>query len=172
MPEERKRIVFDEYYRQNAGRLYNVAFRMVNNRQDAMDIVQESFVRAYQNWENFRNEAAVSTWLYRITLNLSYDFLKRRSKTGTLPVEKDFEDTRLNIGEKDIINSDILDRVKKEIDNLTPKQKMVFILKCYEELTYEEIARITKSRIGTVKATYFQVIQKLKKNLGGKKNGM
>ncbi|MDD3726702.1 MAG: RNA polymerase sigma factor [Candidatus Ratteibacteria bacterium] len=172
MPEERKRIVFDEYYRDYAGKLYGVAFRMVNNRQDAMDIVQESFIRAYQNWEKFRNESSVSTWLYRITLNLSYDFLKRRSKNGPLPIEKDFEDRRLYISEKDVINADMSDEIKKEIDNLTPKQKTVFILKCYEELTYEEIARITKSRIGTVKATYFQVVQKIKKNLGGKKNVM
>lgn len=172
MPGQNKKRVFEEYYRDNAGKLYGVAFRMVNNRQDAMDIVQESFVRAYQNWEKFRNEAAVSTWLYKITLNLSYDFLKKRSRDGVLPIEKDFEDKRLHIGERDIINSDISDEIKKKINNLTPKQKMVFILKCYEELTYEEIARITKSRVGTVKATYFQVIQKIKKNIGGRKNGM
>ncbi|MCM8830391.1 MAG: RNA polymerase sigma factor, partial [Candidatus Omnitrophica bacterium] len=78
----------------------------------------------------------------------------------------------LHINEKNIIDSDMVDSIKREIDNLTPKQKMVFILKCYEELTYEEIARITKSRVGTVKATYFQVVQKIKKNLGGKRNGM
>jgi len=171
MPDEKK-IVFEGFYRDYAGKLYGVAFRMVNDRQDAMDIVQESFIRAYKNWEKFRNESAVSTWLYRITLNLSYEFLKKRSKDGTLPIEKDFEDRRLNVGEKDIINADIADSIKKEIDNLTSKQKTVFILKCYEELTYEEIARITKSRVGTVKATYFQVLQKIRKNLGGRKNGM
>ncbi|HOL21852.1 MAG TPA: RNA polymerase sigma factor [bacterium] len=171
MPYEKK-IAFEGFYKEYAGKLYGVAFRLVNNRQDAMDIVQESFVRAYQNWEKFRNESAVSTWMYKITLNLSYDFLKKRSRNGTLPVEKDFEDERLHISEKNIIESDMADNIKKEIDNLTPKQKAVFILKCYEELTYEEIARITKSRVGTVKATYFQVIQKIKKNLGGKKNGM
>ncbi|MCX8081799.1 MAG: RNA polymerase sigma factor [bacterium] len=171
MPDEKK-IIFEEFYKEYAGKLYSVAFRMVSNKQDAMDIVQESFIRAYQNWEKFRNEAAVSTWLYRITLNLSYDFLNKRSQKGLLPIEKDFEDERLHIGEKNLINSDRIDSIKKEIDNLTPKQKAVFILKCYEELTYEEIARLTKSRIGTVKATYFQVIQKIKKNLGGKKNGM
>jgi len=172
MPDEKK-IVFEGFYRDYAGKLYGVAFRMVNNRQDAMDIVQESFIRAYKNWEKFRNESAVSTWLYKITLNLSYDFLKKRSRDGILPIEKDFEDRRLDeCHEKDIINADIVDSIKKEIDNLTPKQKTVFILKCYEELTYEEIARITNSRVGTVKATYFQVLQKIRKNLGGKKDGM
>lgn len=172
MPDEKQRV-FEEFYKEYAGKLYSVAFRMVNNRQDAMDIVQESFVRAYKNWEKFRSESAVSTWLYKITLNLSYDFLNKKTNKGLLPIEKDFEDEKLHIGEQNLINSDRLDSIKKEIDNLTPKQKMVFILKCYEELTYEEIAKITKSRVGTIKATYFQVIQKIKKNLGGsKKNGM
>ena len=110
--------------------------------------------------------------MYRITLNLSLDFLRKRSKNGCLPIEKDFEDDRLYFGEQDIINSDMANIIKREVEGLTPKQKKVFILKCYEEFTYKEIAGITNSRIGTVKATYFQAVQKIKKNLGGKKNVM
>jgi len=162
---DNKTTAFDEYYRTFAKKLYGVAFRMVSNKEDALDIVQESFVKAYQNWEKFRGDSAVSTWLYKITLNLSYDFLKKRMKSNTLPVEKDFEDPRICINEKKIIESDMINIIKKEVEALTPKQKSIFILKSYDELTYKEIAKITNSRIGTVKATYFQIVQKIKKNV-------
>ncbi|HOK56294.1 MAG TPA: RNA polymerase sigma factor [bacterium] len=64
----------------------------------------------------------------------------------------------------------MIEEIKKEIDNLTERQKTVFILKTYEELTYEEIANILKSRVGTIKATYFQSLQKIRENL--KKKGV
>jgi len=156
---------FDEYYREFAKKLYALAFRMVNNQHDAMDIVQESFVKAYKNWDKFRGDAAVSTWLYKITLNLSYDFLNRRGRVSILPVTKDFEDRRIRGGEKEIMKSDMIDIIKKEVDSLTPKQKSIFIMKSYDELTYKEIAKIMNSRIGTIKASYFQIVQKIKKSV-------
>jgi RNA polymerase sigma-70 factor (ECF subfamily) len=75
------------------------------------------------------------------------------------------EDSRRYFGEARIIREDVIKQVREEIEKLPPKQKAVFILKTYDGLNYQEIARITNSRIGTVKATYFQTIQKLKKNL-------
>ncbi len=167
----KKTTEFDEYYRLFAQKLYGVAFKMVSNQQDALDIVQESFIRAYQNWAKFRGDSAVSTWLYKITLNLSYDFLKKRGRANILPVEKDFEDRRVVPNDRRIMDSDRMEKIKKEIDNLTPKQKSIFILKSYDELTYREIARIMNSRIGTIKATYFQVIQKIRKNVSDKEVG-
>jgi RNA polymerase sigma-70 factor, ECF subfamily len=171
MRMNKKATEFDTYYRMFAQKLYGVAFKMVNNQQDALDIVHEGFIRAYQNWEKFRGDAAVSTWLYKITLNLSYDFLKKQRRANLLPIEKDFEDKRVIPDDRRVMESDRIERIKAEIKNLTPKQKSIFILKSYEELTYEEIAKIMHSRVGTIKATYFQVIQKIKKRLG-EKNGL
>lgn len=164
----KKTTEFDTYYRTFAQKLYGLAFKMVNNQQDAFDIVQESFIKAYQNWEKFRGDSAVSTWLYKITLNLSYDFLKKRNRANILPVEKDFEDKRIIANDRRVMESDKMEKIKEEIENLTPKQKSIFILKSYDELTYQEIAKIMNSRVGTIKATYFQVIQKIKKNIGEK----
>lgn len=159
---------FDEYYREFAKKLYSLAFKMVNNQHDAMDIVQESFIRAYKNWDKFRGDAAVSTWLYKITLNLSYDFLNRRGRVNILPVTRDFEDRRIRSGEKELMKSDMIDAIKREVDSLTPKQKSIFIMKSYDELTYREIAKIMNSRVGTIKASYFQIVQKIKKSVGTK----
>jgi len=166
---------FDEYYRMFAKKLYALAFRMVKNQQDAMDIVQESFMKAYQNWGKFRGDSAVSTWLYKITLNLSYDFLKKRGRIVQLPEKKDFEDTKIRANEKEIIKSDMIDIIKNALETLTPKQKSIFMLKSYDELTYKEIAKIMKSRVGTIKASYFQIVQKIRKSVYDKevnRNGM
>jgi len=161
----KKKAGFDECYRSYAPRMYGVAFKMVNNHEDALDIVQESFIKAYRSWERFRGESAISTWLFRITLNNAFDCLRRKKKKKTVEVEKDVEDSRRYFGEARIIREDVIKQVREEIEKLPPKQKAVFILKTYDGLNYQEIARITNSRIGTVKATYFQTIQKLKKNL-------
>ena len=171
MRMNKKTAEFDEYYRMFAQKLHGLAFKMTGNRQDALDIVQESFIKAYGNWEKFRGDSAVSTWFYRITLNLSYDFLKKRSRANILPVEKDFEDKRVVPDDRRVMESDRIEKIRKEIENLTPKQKSIFILKSYDELTYKEIAKIMHSSVGTIKATYFQSVQKIRKNMEGK-NGM
>jgi len=162
--DSKKTAEFDACYRTYAPKMYGVAFKMVNN-QDALDIVQESFIKAYKSWEKFRGESAVSTWIFKITLNNSYDYLRKRQKEKTVEMERDFEDKKKYFGEARIIREDVSKLVKSEIEKLTPKQKAIFILKTYDGLSYHEIAKITNSRIGTVKATYFQIIQKLKKNL-------
>lgn len=167
--KEGKNTDFDECYRRCTPNLYRVAFRLVQNHADALDVVQESFYRAYKNWSRFRGQARVSTWLYRIAVNLSYDLLRRRTKVKKMELFENYGfKSDVYDGEKAVARDGILAKVQEEIAGLTPKQKKVFILKTYEELPYLEIARITRSRVGTVKATYFQAVQKLRKKLKAK----
>ncbi len=158
---------FDTHYRELAPRMYGVAYRMVNNQQDALDIVQEAFIKAFDNRHKFRGTSSVSTWMYRITVNLSYDFLRRRQRMRLEEVETDTytESAETERNGRNVIMKDVLDLIKEEIDKLPPRQKSVFILKTYEEMKYSEIAGILNSRVGTVKSTYFQAVQKLKKNV-------
>jgi len=160
-----KSELFDKFYKEYREKLYSVALRMVNNHEDAFDIVQESFVKAYQKWGKFRAEAKFYTWIYRIVINLSYDYIRKRKKEKVGEVEENIFKSEKLESDKMVILRDIKNEIQKEIENLTPKQKSIFILKTYEELQYKEIARILKSREGTVKATYFQTVQKLRKNL-------
>jgi RNA polymerase sigma-70 factor (ECF subfamily) len=159
---------FEDCYIKYANKIYGVAYKMLNNHDDAVDIVQEVFLRAYKNWNNFKGLSKISTYLYRIAVNLSYDYLRRKSKTKKIE-NLNYENLSILSSkdnfESDFHNENILNEIKNEIDNLTEKQKSVFILKTYEGLTYEEIARILKKRIGTVKATYFQTLQKIRENL-------
>ena len=98
-----KKTGFDACYRMYAQKMYGLAFKMVHNRQDALDIVQESFIRAYENWHKFRGDSAVSTWLFKITLNQSYDYLRKRQREKTVEMDRDFEDRRKYFGEAKII---------------------------------------------------------------------
>lgn len=90
MIEEKKKSNFELYYREYAQKLYGVALRMVNNHEDAMDIVQECFLKAYQKWNSFRGDATVSTYLYRIAVNLSYDFLRKKTKERRVELKEEF----------------------------------------------------------------------------------
>ena len=157
---------FDEFYKQYAQKSYSLAFRMVYNHEDALDIVQEGFYRAYRSRGKFKGNSKVSTWLYRIIVNLCYDLLRRRQKEKRVEYDENYgvKKTVFN-SEKKVMQDDMVDKIKKEVETLPPRQKTVFILKTYEELAYKEIANIMHSRIGTVKATYFQTVQKLRKNL-------
>ena len=166
-----KKEKFDKFYREYREKLYSVAFRMVGNQEDAIDIVQESFTKAFQKWDSFRGEAKFYTWIYRIVINLSYDYIRRRKKIKTGEIEENVVRIKEKVeSDKMVILKDIRKEIQKEIENLTPKQKSIFILKTYEELPYKEIARIVKSKEGTVKATYFQTVEKLRRNL--KKKGV
>ncbi len=157
---------FDSFYREYAPKLFGVAYRMVRNQTDALDIVQESFLRAYNNWNKFKGKSKLSTWLYRIILNYSYDFLRKRNRQKRADMPEGYEGrTETFDGERQVRQSELADKVKAEIEHLTVKQKTIFVLKTYEELSYQEIAEVVHSRIGTVKATYFQSVQKIRKRL-------
>ncbi len=162
----RKNPEFDVYYRQLAPKLFGVAFRMLQNQSDALDVVQECFLRAFRSWEKFRSRSKVSTWLYRITMNLCYDQLRKRNRERRIENADSYQIKSDNFnGEWNLRQEKLVNQVKEEMEKLTPKQKTIFILRLYEELPYAEIARITRSRVGTVKATFFQTVLKLRKGL-------
>jgi len=157
---------FDAFYREYGRRLYAVAFRLVQNREDALDILHDSFVRAYRHWKRFRGSSKVSTWLYRIVVNLSYDCLRKRSRNRHLELFDHYDYRKESYdGERAIATKTLADQVRAGVETLTEKQKAVFVLKVYEELSFQEIAQATASRIGTVKATYFQALQKVRRYL-------
>lgn len=138
---------------------------MVGNHEDAIDIVQEGFTKAYKKWSDFRAEAKFYTWIYRIVINLSYDFMRRKKREMTGEIAENAIKSEGIGNEKLLMLKDIKKEIQGEVDKLTPKQKSIFILKTYEELSYKEIARILKSKEGTIKATYFQTVEKLRRNL-------
>jgi RNA polymerase sigma-70 factor (ECF subfamily) len=147
-------------------KMFNLAYKMIRNLEDAKDLTQEVFVKAYLGLRNFRGESSFSTWLYQIALNsaINYSNSKRWKNLVSL-----FEVKEPVATWGDPIQEMKHEETGRAIDNavlsLPPRQRAVFVLRHYEELPYQEIAKMTGRTEGALKANYFQAVKKLQKKL-------
>ncbi len=148
--------------------IYRLAFRMTKDHDTADDIAQETFVKAFTSIGSFKEEYSFHPWVFRICMNLSINYLKRKkfmvSESELLP--RKLEDSKAT-GDpmSQLIRDELMDRVESSIDALPPPFKAVFILKVYEELSYEQIARNLKISVGTVMSRLFRARERLQKSL-------
>ncbi|MCX7706104.1 MAG: RNA polymerase sigma factor [bacterium] len=166
---KKKDTDFEDLYKKYAPMLYRTAFRMVKNDADALDIVQEAFIRIYSNLDRFRKQSNIQTWMYRIVMNLCYDHFRRRKKVTFVSENEIFKNDENqvrfvsnSINEFENLENQRKQNLQRAVEHLTLKQRTVFNLRIYEELSYEEISRIMKIKVGTAKATFFQAVEKLK----------
>ena len=155
---------FEQIMNLYADRLYNYILRMVGNEADAEDLVQETFLRAYQGLPAFDGRASLGTWLYRIATNLCIDHQRRRARRVPTvsysirededgePTEWEFPDLRTPDPLEAALNRELEGVVERAVSRLSPKLKTVLLLYDVEELSYEEIARVLNIPIGTVKS--------------------
>lgn len=134
---------------------------MVLNHDDADDITQEVFISIWKNLDAFRQDAKLFTWIYRITTNACLNFLKKRKLDVV-----NFEDAEHELASRsqhhDLHDSDEIERkLKKALLTLPAKQRMVFNLRYYDELKYEDIAEITNTSVGALKANYHHAVKKI-----------
>jgi len=164
------RKAFNAIIIKHKNRVYCAAMRLVRNRDDAYDITQDVFLNAYMNLRRFKGESDLFTWLYRITINVSLNFMKRdkfRNMASVSDLINEPEsmmksDERLNAVE---LNSQ-LDRAIRE---LPPQQRAIFVMRYYDEMSNADIARILGRSEGAVKANYFQAIRKLRNSISDSK---
>lgn len=144
-------------------KIYWHARRMTGNHLDADEIVQEVLIVIYKNLKNFRFKSSLYTWIYKITSTRSLNFLKRRKIKEFLSLEDQSE--KLRKDSNDIIDNieikEKLEMVDKVLQKLPSKQREIFILRNYENLTYKEISEITGKSIGALKSNYFHSIRKI-----------
>ena len=144
-------------YRQ---RVYGLAYSMVRNEQDATDIAQEAFVRAWQAIRKFQKNASFYTWLYRITTNLCIDFVRKRERRPTTTFEEAIDpDTDADVNEPPSTNPLPTDELRRKelrlqiyaaLRELSPAHRVVIQLREFDGLDYAEIARAVGCSIGTV----------------------
>lgn len=154
-------LAFDELVRRYKQPLANYIFRFLSDYDDSLDIVQDTFVRVYQNKENYKTIAKFSTWLYTIASNLAKTKLRRSKRfklfSGNVYKTKD-EEYEVEYPDNDPTPEENTDRkmraflVQKALDRLSDHYKEVVILRDIMELSYEEISKITKLPEGTVKS--------------------
>jgi RNA polymerase sigma-70 factor (ECF subfamily) len=143
-------------------RLYHIALRMVRNVDDAEDIVQETFTRAFMKRKTFRGKSSVYTWMVRIAYNLALNKLKKARPT----VELNPGMASTSNPEDDVQRKEITEKIEQAVQELPPKQKMVFTLRFYDKMPYKEICKLMKCKEGTAKALYHFALEKLSGKLG------
>ena len=157
------------------GRVYAMVYGMVRNREDAKDITQDAFVKAYNSLDSFRLEASFYTWLYRIAMNLSIDFLRRRTRQGTTSYDETIAARGEDGGVAEIHHTDdprrnlerkrLHKRIMDALDELPEDQKQIILLRELEGMSYKEIADITGVPEGTVMSRLFYARKKMQKLL-------
>jgi RNA polymerase sigma-70 factor (ECF subfamily) len=157
------REAFDGLVERYQRDIYRLCYRYVNDPQDAGDMAQEVFLKAYKAIGRFRGDSSFSTWLYRIAVNTCLNFRSSR-RPDSEPLSDALPDARA--GALDTLEADErANRVREAVSRLPEKQRATLILKVYHELTHEEVAGIVGSSVGTVKANLFHALGNLRKML-------
>lgn len=158
----RQREAFERIVRTYSEQLYWQIRRLVLSHDDANDILQNTFIKAWTNIDYFRGDAKMSTWLYRIAFNESLTFLNKQRANSQLSID-DTDTEVLNKLESDpYFDGDETQKIFIEaIKRLPEKQQMVFNLKYFKEMKYEEIAEILGTSIGGLKASYHHAVKKI-----------
>jgi len=147
--------------------LFRVAYRVTGNEQDAEDMVQETFLRAYRRIGSYDGRAGVRTWLTRIAVNCCLDLLRHRGRRGT-PVPLD---VNLNVrasepaADERVFGGQVRQRLGAALSRLTPAERAAFVLRHYEGAPVEEIARALGKPAGATRHCVFRAVQKLREAL-------
>ena len=157
--------------------IFNFIFKMVHDRQQVEDLTQEAFIKAFSSLQNFNDEYAFSTWLYKIATNNSIDFIRKR-KLQVYSIDKPIESKESDYAfelpddsyeaDRDLISSQRTKLLNEAIAKLPEKYKKVIRLRHVEEKSYEEIAKSLRLPIGTVKAHIFRAREVLYRSLRDK----
>jgi len=145
-------------------KVFLLAFSFFRNREDALDIVQETFLRFYQKVHMFQKEKNFQNWLLQIAKNLCIDYYrKHHSKQIEFENERDIENmSHPQQKDNEFRSIDLKQIFSRSLKKLTQKQRMIFVMKQYNQLKYTEIAQILDISVGTVKSLHFKAVQKLR----------
>ena len=159
---------FDRLIEQYGDRLYWHIRRIVVNHEDAEDVLQESFAKAYTSIADFRGdtESSLTAWLYRIATNVAINVLRRRKKWAFSSLDSVRGDLLATFEhEIDPSADEIVVRLQKAILALPTKQRLVFNMRYYDELSFEQISQATGDSVSTLKTNYHYAVKKVKEQV-------
>lgn len=142
--------------------LYNHVRNMVLNHDDTDDVLQNTFIKIYSNLANFKGESKLFSWMYRIATNEAITFMQQRSKKQGISNEE-VQQKAINKLESDVYfdGNEIQLKLQKAIALLPEKQQLVFKMKYFEELKYEQMSEALGTSVGALKASYFHAVRKI-----------
>ena len=140
--------------------------KIVFDHEDADDVLQNTYIKVFKNIKNFRGESKLFSWMYRIATNEALTFIKQKSRKLGLSLNE-FNEKQVNQLEADVYfeGDAIAVKLQLAVANLPEKQRLVFNLKYYEELKYDEISEILETSVGALKASYHHAVKKIKNEL-------
>ncbi len=152
---------FDEIMIRYERQIYRVCYRFVENRDDALDLAQDVFVKAFEHLPTFRRESTFKTWLYRIAINHCLNHVRKNSQQFVEVTE--FTASTRPLIQHQLEHEEQREHFRRLMKRLPPKQKAILELRINEQLTYEEIAKISGRSVSTIKASVFFALEKLRK---------
>jgi RNA polymerase sigma-70 factor (ECF subfamily) len=164
---------FDVIVERHRRGVYALCYRFVGNHEDASDLSQDVFLRAYRGLRSFRGQSSVATWLYRIGVNVCLNRVS--AKTPLAPSltrsvdtvdEARFVDRGSESASDRVLREERAARVRAAIAELPRKQRATLVLRMYHEMSHQEIAEVLGSSVGAVKANFFHALNNLKRRLG------
>jgi len=150
-------------------KVFLLAYSILRHREDAMDIVQETFLRLYLKLPSYEKEKSFQAWLLRITKNLCIDhYRKNYSRRNELESARRVEETNVVADDAtdNPLSRDLRQILSRGLEKLGDRQRLVFVMKHYNGLQYQEIAQVLKISVGTVKSLHFKAVQNLRRLLG------
>jgi RNA polymerase sigma-70 factor (ECF subfamily) len=170
------RLVFERYQR----RAYALAFGVVRNRDEALDVVQDAFLRAFRNIGSFAGNSSIYTWLYRIVMNAAIDYKRKQGRAQKV----DYDDTMAHLEEeapagsapllpqllrgdpaKETQRREIREKIDDALGKLSPNHRAVLIMREIDGLSYEEMAKVMKCSKGTIMSRLFHARRNMQKHL-------
>ncbi|WP_400190490.1 RNA polymerase sigma factor [Hymenobacter sp. B81] len=157
-----RNLAFNQLVRKYQQKVYWHVRKMVVDHDDADDLVQEVFIKVWKHLENFRRDASLYTWIYRIATNECLNFLQSKRRKFFLPLHDVGAELAQKLEADEGLAGDAVElKLQKAILRLPDKQRLVFNLRYYDEMPYEQMAEITGTSVGALKASYHHAAKKI-----------
>lgn len=164
--ESSREKAFNAIVKRYQEKLYWHIRRMVVSHDDADDVLQNTFIKAWSYLDNFRGESQLYTWLYRIATNETITFLEKEKKRKAVSLSDDENSAVYKIKAESGFDANKLEwKLQLAIQNLPEKQRLVFTLRYYDEMPYEEMSKILDTSTGALKASYHHAVKKVEEYL-------
>lgn len=147
--------------KQYSEKLYWKVRRIVLSHEDANDVLQNVFIKVWSNLQNFQGKSSLSTWLYRIAINESLDFLRKQKLADKVSADEDVSVASRLMSDEYFDGDEVQARLQEAVARLPEVQRMVFNLKYFEEMKYSEISQILNTSEGALKASYHLAVKKI-----------
>jgi RNA polymerase sigma factor (sigma-70 family) len=163
---ETRNFAFNQLVRTYQQKVYWHIRKMVIDHDDADDLTQETFIIVWKALDNFKGDSQLFTWIYRIATNECLNHLAKKKRRFFLPINDITEELSNKLENSDMISGDEIQlKLQKALLTLPDKQRLVFNMKYYDEMKYEEISEITGTSVGALKASYHLAVKKVEEHL-------